>query len=246
MRRLLRVLIVAALIIALLLGVATVAFGHPRPDAAPGPEGDAVAVRMTEALGQAAWDQTGAVSWTFASNSHLWDRTRHYSQVSWGETRVVVDLETQQGRAFHGDQEITDRRAVRLVKKAYAAWVNDSFWLCAPFKANDPGTNRAAVPVEGQDGVLVSYSSGGLTPGDAYLWLLGPDGVPTAWRMWVSVIPVGGVEASWEDWVTLPTGARLATTHRLGPATLRLGDVRGAATLAELAPGPDPFAPLAH
>ena len=98
---------------------------------------------------------------------------------------------------------------------------------------------------DGEESLLVSYASGGLTPGDAYLWRVGPDGTPTAWKLWVSILPIGGVETSWEGWVTLDTGARISTRHA-GPLglTLELTDVEGAATLDALVDGPDPFAPL--
>lgn len=33
--------------------------------------------------------------------------------------------------------------------------------------------------------------------------------------MWVSIIPIGGLEASWEDWKKTESGAILATTHQI-------------------------------
>ena len=90
----------------------------------------------------------------------------------------------------------------------------------------------------------MEYTSGGLTPGDAYLWQLGEDGLPSAWRMWTSNLPRGGMRASWESWVELATGARVATRHELALGRVDITDLDGAATLGELEPGPDPFAAL--
>lgn len=240
----------AGLLLAVVIAglTARVALSDPRPVPVVGADGDALARRLEAAVGAEAWANTGAVAWTFAGrNEHLWDRSRGLARVCWGETCVLLDLGKVVGRAYHGDQEITGRRADRLVSKAYAAWVNDSFWLNPAVKAFDNGTSRAVVALEGEDagrtGLLVQYESGGLTPGDAYLWILGPDDLPVAWRMWVSVIPIGGARASWEGWITLPTGAKVATSHDMGPMTLSLTEVRGAATLAELE-SPDPFLPL--
>ena len=63
--------------------------------------------------------------------------------------------------------------------------------------------------------------------------------------MWVQVLPIGGVQFSWEDWQTLKTGARVATRHR-GPLgfTIELTHIRAESSLAALYPDGDPFAPL--
>nr|MBK7066096.1 hypothetical protein [Deltaproteobacteria bacterium] len=57
--------------------------------------------------------------------------------------------------------------------------------------------------------------------------------------MWVSIIPIGGLEASWEGWTRLSTGALVATRHQMGPKRMELRDVAGAETLAALVPGAD-------
>jgi hypothetical protein len=62
--------------------------------------------------------------------------------------------------------------------------------------------------------------------------------------MWVSVLPIKGLRATWEGFVPLSTGARVATRHHIGPAPVTIDDLAGAATLAELEPGADPFARL--
>lgn len=236
---------------AALLGVVVLAVvalrvaSDPLPEGVEGPEAEAMADALMAAVDAEAWERTGAVAWTFAGrNEHLWDRQRQLARLRSGETTTLVDLTKVQGRAWKGDRELTGRSAERAVRRAHAAWINDAFWLNPVVKLRDDGTSRRLV--QGPDGpeLMLSYSSGGLTPGDSYLWRPGPDGRPVQWRMWVSVIPLKGLATSWEGWTRLDTGAWVSTAHQTGPLRLALTDVRGAATLAELEPGPDPFAPL--
>ncbi len=231
----------------LTLAIAFFVLDAPRPVGTPGPAAEALADRMEAALDREGWDATGAIRWTFGPTGarHLWDRARNWAQVRWDDVEVLVDLDApRRGVATRGGQPVAEGEAA-LIREGWERWVNDSFWLIAPFKVRDPGTMRSLVRVDGEDALLISYSSGGVTPGDAYLWLLDDDGGPRAWRMWVSVLPVGGLEARWEGWTTLPTGARIATSRTLGPFALTMSDVAGAAHLADLEPGPDPFAALA-
>jgi hypothetical protein len=218
---------------------------HSLPSAESGPAAEALADRMERAVDVDAWARTGAVRWTFRGhNRHLWDRQRHLARVQTGDQTVLIDLNSRRGRAWKGEQELSGAALDRALDGAWAAWCNDSFWLNPLAKLRDDGTARSSTRVDGQDALLVHYASGGTTPGDRYLWLLGPDDQPTAWRMWVSIIPVPGLEASWEGWQQLSTGAWVATRHAIGPVELALTEVAGAATLAELVPGSDPFVAL--
>ena len=179
-----------------------------------------------------------------ATDHHLWDRQRHLDRVQWGNKTVLIDLNTQQGRAYVDEEEVGGEKAEALLSKAWTLWCNDSFWLNPIAKLFDEGTTRSIVTVPEGEALLISYSSGGVTPGDAYLWIPGEQGRPQGWRMWVSIMPIGGISSSWQNWQTLSTGAMVSTSHSLGPVELVMADLAGAATLAELVPGEDPFAEL--
>ena len=112
-------------------------------------------------------------------------------------------------------------------------------WAKTPTQTADKVSSSSAVANE-----KAAWLTGGVTPGDAYVWTQGADGMPSTLQMWVSIIPVGGVAATWEEWMTLPTGAKVATKHMFMTREMRMTEVGGAATLAELEPGPDPFAAL--
>lgn len=231
----------------LLLGLLAAWILHePLPKGRSGPAADALARKMLAAVDAAAWDSTAVVQWTFAGRHHyLWDKERDYCRVQWSDREVLLDLNTITGKAREGGQWLEGEAASEEVQRAWSFFANDSFWLNAVVKAFDPGTTRRIVPLEdGTEGLLVHYSSGGVTPGDSYLWILDEDGRPRAWKMWVQVLPIGGVTATWEEWTTLATGAKIATAHRNALFELRITDVRGAASPEAFGLETDPFAPL--
>lgn len=240
-------------LVVLLVGgvvVGLAALHEPLPEGRTDCGADEALRSMIAAVDGAAWERTGAVQWSFSGrNDHLWDRQRHLARVVSGDRTVLVDLTTRNGRAWDGGQELQGSARDAALDAAWAAWANDSFWLNPIVKAFDEGTTRRCVQLaDGRDAYLVRYASGGVTPGDAYAWVPGGEaGRPAGWTMWVGILPIGGVETGFTDWVQLDTGAWVATEHPLAwfdGVSVSLSDVRGAATLVELTGGDDPFAPL--
>lgn len=217
---------------------------EPRPEGTPGPEADALAETMLEAVNQAAWDSTRYVQWTFMGrHKYVWDRQKDWVDIRWSNNRVLLHTPTQKGKAWQNGKAVTGDRADNVLETAWAFFCNDSFWLLAFNKVFDPGTERRRVPQPGgSDALLVTYESGGVTPGDSYLWLLNEEGQPEAWKMWVSVIPVGGLTFTWENWTKLGTGAKVALDHKNQLANVALTGVRGGMSLDQLDVEGNPFA----
>ncbi len=241
--------ILAAILILGILGLVVLGYSlnEPRPEGQPGPEADALARSMEAAVNKEAWDRTGAVRWSFFERHHyVWDRNRDLVELRWGDSRALFRTGDQTGRAWHSGSEQTGEDAIEALSAAYAYWVNDSFWLNPVVKFFDPGVERSLVKLDdGRDALLVSYSSGGVTPGDAYLWIPGADGLPEAWRMWVQIIPIGGIETSWEGWTELATGAKVSTQHEGWGRTMTfISNVEGAQNLEGLGVDPSLFDPL--
>jgi hypothetical protein len=216
----------------LLLGglVLFLIFHEPRPDFEPSPEADARAEHMLDALHHEAWDSTRYLAWTFIGRNHyFWDKEENMVELRWNENRVILHTKSLKALVFKDGERLEGWRANRLRKKAWRMFINDGFWFCAPYKVFDPGTERALVTLkDGREGLMVRYASGGVTPGDAYVWILGPDDIPEAYKMWVKIIPIGGVEATWEGWAPIDTGALLAVRRVIGgKVELEFTNIRG-------------------
>ena len=61
--------------------------------------------------------------------------------------------------------------------------------------------------------------------------------------MWVSIIPLGGVKATWENWSNIQ-GVMIATEHEMGPLEIPIGDVKGGNSLTEIGSEPSIFSDL--
>lgn len=217
-----------ALIAILLIGAFSFwIVNKPLPTGQPGARAEALADEILDAINIEAWDSIPIVAWSFRGVKHyVWDKVNHVTQFKSGDLEVIVNLNTQQGKAFKGGTPLSGKEAEQAIDYAYSNWCNDSFWLNAPAKIRDAGTERSLVLLEdGSEALLVKYSSGGVTPGDAYLWVTGPNGLPQYYRMWVSIIPLGGLKATWEDWQE-HDGAMIAGGHKIGPAEVPVEKVR--------------------
>lgn len=215
MKRILKYVGLIFLLLILLAVIAGFVANQPLPKGESGPAAEALARKMEVAVNKAAWDSTRYVSWKFRTGTaYFWDKFQQAVVVEWGDTKVLLRTTDQSGIAFVEGVEVKDAQELEsLLEKAWAQFANDSFWLCAQMKAFAPGTTRELVRLEdGSEGLLVHYSSGGVTPGDSYLWHLDETGLPTSWQMWVNIIPVGGLSFSWEDW-TDDTKGRIARQH---------------------------------
>ncbi|MFS4418431.1 hypothetical protein [Maribacter sp. 2307ULW6-5] len=206
-------------------------YNEKLPEGRLGPDADALAQKMLNSLNHQKFKDTRYLEWSFQGGAHhyKWDKEKRTVEVSWDDYLVELDLiSTASSVAKKGGERMMDMESKPIIEQAVAYFNNDSFWLVAPYKVFDDGVQRSVVPLpDGTDGLLVTYTKGGTTPGDSYLWMLQPNGFPKSFKMWVDIIPIGGIEATWDDWAVMESGAFLPKTHQLGPVTLSMGDVRG-------------------
>jgi hypothetical protein len=209
-----------------------------KPAGSNSKEADILAQKMLTALNKEAFDTIKYLQWTFADrHTYLWDKSKNMVIISIKNTEILLDLDAVKGKILKGDLSNKDK----LVEKAWSNWCNDSFWILAPFKVFDPGTERYIVNDDGKEGLEIKYTSGGVTPGDSYVWFLDDNYIPTGYKMWVKIIPVGGTYASWEDWITLPSGAKIAQLRKMKVFDLVISNIKEGTSFSDFGFSEDPF-----
>ena len=106
---------------------------------------DAKAIEVADAVmrsmgGRANWDQTRYLSWSFGRDDQVWDKWTGRFRFQRESLIVLMNITTQEGRAWEGGQEITDADALKEhLTRAHRNWANSSYWLLMPYKLKDSG-----------------------------------------------------------------------------------------------------------
>ncbi len=244
MKRVLKILGIVLAVFLLLVLVAGIITHKSKPESQKGEKAKALVAKMNLATNKTAYDTTRFVQWSFPRGHHFfWDKSNNHVEVRWADNRVLLDTKKVDGLAFANGTLTEGEQKKKLIDKAWSLFCNDSFWLAAHYKINDPGVTHGYVDLDGYDGLMIEYSSGGVTPGDSYLWKLDKDGLPISYQMWVSIIPIGGLEFTWEEWTTTNSGAKFALNH-VGPFKIPLTNFKSGQTFEELGISPDLFKDL--
>ncbi|TYB77294.1 hypothetical protein ES677_01215 [Bizionia gelidisalsuginis] len=213
----------------LLFGFVYLKYNEKLPTGIENEQANVLAERMLDELNYEAYKNTDYIEWTFKRRHHFkWNKAKNTCEVLWKDYKVSLDLGTpSQSEVFKNNVKIEGDDKHQYIEQATKYFNNDSFWLVAPYKVFDPGVTRKIVTLENsKKALLVTYNSGGTTPGDSYLWHLDDSGKPTHFQMWVDVLPINGLEASWNDWTTTETGAVLPTFHKMLVLGIELENIK--------------------
>lgn len=214
----------------LFFGFLYLRYNEDLPHGEQGESADQLAYKMLEALNQEAYLNTDYLEWTFKGRHHYkWYKSDKTCEVSWDDMTILLDLKNNtNSKVFAGKQEYNGIEKQDYIDKATRYFNNDSFWLVAPYKVFDEGSERRLVKTEdGNEALLITYTTGGTTPGDSYLWHLDDSGKPKSFQMWVDILPIDGFEATWSDWTTTESGAQLPTSHKFLIFNLDMGEIKG-------------------
>jgi hypothetical protein len=220
-RNFLKRTLIVLLILAATLVVSVKLLSEPLPTGLTGPQADALAMKIEQTLGKSAYDNLSQIKFSFRNHHYNWLKMENKVIVTWDEYTVHLDLNnTSVSEVLPSNLSVEAKS--KLVRQATAFFYNDSYWLVAPFKFFDPGVERRLVKLdEAADALLITHTSGGVTPGDSYLWIVDQNGRPTSFKLWVSIIPIKGISASWEGW-TMASCVQFSTQHKLGPLAIEI------------------------
>ena len=142
---------------------------------------DAAAIEVADAVmeamgGREAWDDTRTLAWNFfGRRTHVWDKWTGDLRFQQDETLVLMNINTREGRAFEGGEEVTDpEQLAEKLKLGYEAWINDSYWLLMPYKLKDSGVTLVHLgdgTMEDGDSATVlqlTFEGVGVTPENKY------------------------------------------------------------------------------
>ncbi|KQC33254.1 hypothetical protein AAU57_07935 [Nonlabens sp. YIK11] len=203
------------------------AFDEDVPSGTKGDSADALALKMLEAIDHEDYLKAQKISWTFRDKNHYeWYPQQDSVVVLWNENKVyLLTKDVSKSTAFEKGNLLQGDSKQDAIEYALNNFNNDSFWLVAPHKIMDPGTEREVIQEDAQEKLLVRYTRGGSTPGDVYVWKLDKNYRPQNFKMWVNIIPLDGIEAKWEDWQMTDAGFPLAMKKSVFGLEIPITDV---------------------
>lgn len=181
---------------------------------------DALAKNVVEATGDPT--ELDKLAFTFvvekggeevASRRHIWQPQAGKLEVKAGEQTInLANLHDHDLSKLADDpkanaetwKKVAPESSPEEAAKAWAWFVNDSYWLLVPSKLFDPGVNRK---LDEQGRLVLTFGDVGLTPGDRYMMTVDRDD----WRVerWDFVLESGRKGGfAWSDY------------QKVGPLTL--------------------------
>jgi hypothetical protein len=213
------------------------------------PKAIEVARTMMQGMGgEEAWNAVHFVRFDFkvthggklvADNAHLWDRKdgryRLEHTTKDGKRQVVLfrigDYErNKSGEAYLDGKKMEGDAARKVVDDAYGSYINDTWWLCMPWKWLATGVNLKYLGPQKHGGapadvVELTFGRVGLTPGDMYhAFVSQKSHLMTYWEYTLQSKEKGAWDWQYGDY----KGVKLASNHVSSDhkETINMGPVR--------------------
>jgi hypothetical protein len=135
------------------------------------------------------------------------------------DTKIIHDLRSGATQVYRWGQEWTEADTIKKYKEqAYKTWINDSYWLCMPFKMLDGGvhvrykgddTTATGIP---SNVITMTFDSVGVTPKNKYeVWVGQYSHLVTQWAFYANASDtVAAMITPWDGY-TLHNGVFLST-----------------------------------
>lgn len=198
------------------------------PASRSGDEAERLAAQVEARVGKEGWDKLAAVSFYFVpgGRAHFTDFKRRLVEVAFAQSSnqfLVQYANDGRGVVYKNRKRIEGQEAADAVQQALKFHINDIYWLNPFVQMRAPGAVRKIT----EDGdLMLHYPEGGITPGDTYVIHTGPDGLPDRWNLWVKVLPLKGMQFTFEDWREIAPGVRVSLMHRSFFKDVELREVR--------------------
>jgi hypothetical protein len=180
---------------------------------------DSIASRIIKnAGGKKAWDETRFIRWNFFGRRWLlWDKFTGDVRIDFLTRPLTVTGNVHLGlyRVFIDSVESDNKDTItKYSDLAYKVWINDSYWLCMPFKMFDPGVNLRYIGkkpshTETEAEVIeMTFDDVGVTPQNKYMVYVDPESAriiqweyyarrenesPDLWSPWMNYQKYGNI-----------------------------------------------------
>lgn len=173
-----------------------------------------IAEKIAKANGFENWKNVAQINFTFNVDKD----TTHFER-SWSWKPKTGDVTLISGK----DTISYNRKSVDSISlKADKSFINDKFWLLAPFQLvwdsgttiSEPITEEAPISKTQLNKITLTYpNEGGYTPGDAYDFYFGDDFIVKEWIFRRGNAKEPTMMTSWENYQDF-NGIKIALEHK--------------------------------
>ncbi len=186
------------------------------------PQALAIAEQVMTALGgHEAWEALPGLRWSFGSmlgdsvrstRRHAWNKQTGEHRVDGvnrqGQKFTLIHTvgDTTTGMAWVDSVRIEGDSLAKLLRRAEALWVNDTYWFLMPYKLRDPGVHLGyagdtTLAGDTFDRLALTFERVGLTPGDQYwVYVDRADHRVKHWEMVLEGDTPPAVAYTWDGW----------------------------------------------
>lgn len=174
-----------------------------------------IAEKIANAHGYNQWDAVTEIHFTFNVDK---DSMHFERQWKWFPKKNIVELIKNSEKTIRYNRNALDSLSMDTDR----AFVNDKYWLLAPFNLvwdegisiSEPSKEVAPIQNNTLNKITLTYSNnGGYTPGDAYDFFYSDDYIIQEWVYRKGNSPEPTMATTWEDYETFG-GLKIAKSHK--------------------------------